>query len=203
MSPITVGIIDYGMGNHASVAHSLRDLGFRVRITKEHDSLDLVDALVIPGVGSFPAGMRALYERDLVSYIQEQARLQRPIVGICLGMQLLTSGSNEYGYTAGLDLIPGDIVPFADDGWHIGWNRLECPVNDPLLTPSDGQTFYFNHSFHYQGPVEYQVAVARHTSAFIAAIRSGSVVGVQFHPEKSQAAGKELLKNLITGLIYT
>ncbi len=202
MSIITIGIVDYGMGNHASVAHSLRDIGFRVRISKEPAELDLVDALVLPGVGGFPAGMSALYERGLVTYLQEQARLQRPIAGICLGMQLLASASHEHEYTAGLDLIPGEIVPFADHGWHIGWNTLECVGNNPLLTASDGQAFYFNHSFHYQGPAEYQVAVARHPSAFAAAIRRGSVVGVQFHPEKSQAAGKELLKNLITGLVY-
>lgn len=202
MSIITVGIVDYGMGNHASVAHSLRDIGYKVRISKEHAELDLVDALILPGVGGFPAGMSALYERGLVAYLQEQALLQRPIVGICLGMQLLASASHEYEHTAGLDLIPGEIVPFTDHGWHIGWNNLECVGNDPLLTASDGQVFYFNHSFHYQGPVEYQIAVARHPAAFTAAIRRGSVVGVQFHPEKSQVAGKELLKNLITGLVH-
>lgn len=202
MSIITIGIVDYGMGNHASVTHSLRDIGFRVRISKEPAELDLVDALVLPGVGGFPAGMSALYERGLVAYLQEQARLQRPIIGICLGMQLLASASHEHEYTAGLDLIPGEIVPFADHGWHIGWNTLECMGNYPLLTSSDGQAFYFNHSFCYQGPAEYQVAVARHPSAFAAAIRRGSVVGLQFHPEKSQAAGKVLLKNLVMGLVH-
>lgn len=190
------------MGNHASVAHSLRDIGFRVRISKDAEELDLVDALVLPGVGAFPSAMRALHERGLVTYLQEQARIQRPLVGICLGMQLLTSASYEHEYTVGLDLIPGEIVPFADHhGVHIGWNTLECTQNDPLLTPSDGQAFYFNHSFYYQGPIEYQVAVTRHPSAFAAAIRRGSVAGVQFHPEKSQAAGKVLLRNIIMGLL--
>lgn len=202
MKIITIGIIDYGMGNHASVAHSLRDIGFRVRITKETADLDLVDAMVLPGVGAFPAAMRTLHERGLVAYLQEQARLQRPLVGICLGMQLLASSSDEHEYTLGLDLIPGEIVPFADHGVHIGWNTLECTHNDPLLISSDGQAFYFNHSFYYQGPTEYKVAVTRHPSAFAAAIRRGSVVGLQCHPEKSQAAGKALLKNLITGLVH-
>lgn len=200
MKIITIGIIDYGMGNHASVAHSLRELGFRVRISKEPAQLDLVDALVLPGVGAFPAAMGALYERGLVAYLQEQARLQRPLIGICLGMQLLASASYEHEYTVGLDLIPGEIVPFADHGGHIGWNTLECTQNDPLLISSDGLAFYFNHSFHYQGPVEYQVAVTRHPSEFASVIRRGSVIGLQFHPEKSQAAGKALLKQLILGL---
>jgi glutamine amidotransferase len=198
---ITIGIIDYGMGNHASVVHSLRDLGFRVRVTKEIAELDATDALLLPGVGAFPVAMRNLHERGLVTYLQEQARLQRPLVGICLGMQLLASASYEHGYTAGLDLIPGEIKSFTDHGVHIGWNTLECTQNDPLYTSSDGQGFYFNHSFYFDGPSEYQVAVARHPSAFAAAIRRGSVTGVQFHPEKSQTAGKALLKNLITGLV--
>jgi imidazole glycerol phosphate synthase glutamine amidotransferase subunit len=202
MSLGTIGVVDYGMGNHASIVNTLRDIGFRVRVSKEPAELDLVNALVLPGVGGFPAGMNALHERGLVAYLQEQARLERPIVGICLGMQLLGSASNEYKYTVGLDLIPGEIVPFADHGWHIGWNKLECVGSDPLLTSCDGCEFYFNHSFCYQGPAEYQVAVARHPSAFAAVIRRGSIVGIQFHPEKSQEKGRELLKNLITGLVH-
>jgi len=202
VSYTTVGIIDYGMGNHASVTHSLRDLGFRVQVSAEVEVLNGTDVLLLPGVGAFPAAMQALHQRGLVGYLQEQARTQRPILGICLGMQLLASASDEHEYTAGLDLIPGEIVVFADHGWHIGWNTLECTQQDPLVQPSDGQAFYFNHSFHYQGPTEYQVATARHPSAFAAVIRRGSVVGLQFHPEKSQIAGKVLLKNLIAGLVH-
>lgn len=202
MSYTTVGIIDYGMGNHASVAHSLRDLGYRVRVSAGIESLNGADILLLPGVGAFPAAMKALHERNLVSYLQEQAELQRPILGICLGMQLLTSASYEHEFTAGLNLIPGEVVAFADHGWHIGWNTLECTQHDPLLQPSNGQTFYFNHSYHYQGPAEYQVATARHPSAFAAVIRRDNIVGIQFHPEKSQATGKVLLKNLIAGLVH-
>ncbi|MBN1548077.1 MAG: imidazole glycerol phosphate synthase subunit HisH [Syntrophaceae bacterium] len=201
MKIITIGIVDYGMGNHASVVHSLRHLGFRVRITKEPAHLDLVDALVLPGVGAFPTAMQTLHEEGLVTYLQEQARLQRPLIGICLGMELLASVSYEYNYTAGLDLIPGEIVPFANQGWHIGWNTLECTQRNEWFQPSDGLAFYFNHSFYYEGPMEYQIAVTRHPVAFAAVIRRGSVVGLQFHPEKSQTAGKELLKNLIMGLV--
>jgi len=201
VSYTTIGIIDYGMGNHASVAHSLRDLGFRVRVSSEIDILDDTDVLLLPGVGAFPSAMQALHQHNLVVYLQEQAREQRPILGICLGMQLLASASYEHEYTVGLDLIPGEIIAFADRGWHIGWNTLECIRQDPWVQPSDGQAFYFNHSFHYQGPTEYQLATARYPSAFAAVIRRGSVVGLQFHPEKSQGAGKVLLKNLITGLV--
>lgn len=201
MKTITIGIVDYGMGNHASIVNSLRELGFRVRISKVSSELDLVDVLLLPGVGAFPAAMRALCGQGLDGYLQEQMRLQRPIVGFCLGMQLLASASYEHEYTLGLNMIPGEIVAFAGHGWHIGWNTLERMQHDPLLDPSVGQAFYFNHSFYYRGPKEYQIAVARHSEEFAAVIRCGNALGFQFHPEKSQSAGKVLLKNLITGLV--
>lgn len=202
MSQITVGVVDYGMGNHASVIHSLRDLGFRVRVSYVPEVLDASDILVLPGVGAFPAAMQALHQRGLVNYLQQQAREQRPILGFCLGMQLLTSASHEFQFTAGLDLIPGEVVPLTGAKWHIGWNTLECVNTDPLLQPSDGQAFYFNHSFCYQGPSEYQVGLSRHPEPFAAVIKRGSSMGIQFHPEKSQGAGRALLKNIIFGLTH-
>lgn len=201
MKIITIGIVDYGMGNHASVAHSLRELGYRVRISKEPSELDLVDALILPGVGAFPAAMEALYESKLVTYLKDQAHLNRPLIGICLGMQLLTTSSCENKKTDGLDLIPGEIVSFSDHRGHIGWNTLERIQDDPLLNSSDGQSFYFNHSFYYKGPSEFQIATSQHSSEFAAVIRRGNVIGLQFHPEKSQATGKALIKNIISGLV--
>jgi glutamine amidotransferase len=197
---LTIGLIDYGMGNHASVTHSLRQLGLRVRVGDTPEVLDSADVLLLPGVGAFPAAMRELHRRGLVDYLQEQARAQRPIVGICLGMQLLASASWEHEHTAGLDLVPGEIVPFADGGWQIGWNTLEVVQPDPLLLPSDGEAFYFNHSFHFRGPDEFQFARTRHATPFASIIRRGNVVGLQFHPEKSQLAGRTLLRNLMEGL---
>lgn len=202
MSYVTVGIVDYGMGNHASVIHSLRNLGFRVRVSAETEVLDNTDILVLPGVGAFPAAMQALHQRQLVGYLQQQARLMRPIVGICLGMQLLATASHEFQYTAGLDLIPGEVVALTGAKWHIGWNTLECVNPDSLLQASDGQAFYFNHSYCYQGPSEYHVGLTRHPEPVASVIRRGNVVGIQFHPEKSQGAGRLLLKNLISGLTH-
>lgn len=202
MSYITVGIVDYGMGNHASVTHSLRQLGFRVRVSAEPAVLDNADVLALPGVGAFPSAMQALSQRGLVDYLQRQAREQKPIIGICLGMQLLASASHEITYTIGLDLIPGEVVPLKKAKWHIGWNTLECVNADPLIQGSDGQAFYFNHSFCYQGAAEFQIAMSRHPDPFAAVIRRGKVIGIQFHPEKSQEAGRVLLKNLITELTH-
>ena len=200
MSNITVGIVDYGMGNHASVIHSLRNLGFRVRVSADPVVLDNTDILVIPGVGAFPAAMQSLHQRGLVDYLQQQAREQRPIIGICLGMQLLASASYEFEYTAGLDIIPGEVMPMGGAKWHIGWNTLECVIPESSLELSNGEAFYFNHSFCYQGSREYQVGLSRHPDPFASVIRNGNAVGIQFHPEKSQEAGRVLLKNLILEL---
>jgi glutamine amidotransferase len=200
MSQLTIAVVDYGMGNHASVVNSLRDLGFRVRVSAELALLDSADILVLPGVGAFPAAMRALHERGLVDYLQQQARKRRPMVGICLGMQLLTNASHEFQYTTGLGIIPGEFVPLSEIKWHIGWNTLECVPSDSLIRASDGQAFYFNHSFRYQGPTEYQIGLSRHPGPFASVIRRTNVVGIQFHPEKSQEAGRVLLKNIVLGL---
>jgi glutamine amidotransferase len=200
MSRITVGVVNYGMGNHASVVHCLRNLGFRVRIGASSAELDQADLLVLPGVGAFPAAMTSLHELGLASYLQEYAHSGRPLIGICLGMQLLTTMSYEHMGTAGLNLIPGDIVPFPKNGAHIGWNTLEISSQNSAWSSSDGEVFYFNHSFYYKGPKDYQVATTRNPSAFAPAIQLGRIVGLQFHPEKSQASGRKLLLNLISGL---
>lgn len=197
-----VGIIDYGIGNHASVANCLRELGLRVRTSDQPAVLDSADVLLLPGVGAFPSAMQELHRRGLVDYLQEKSREMRPIVGICLGMQLLASASREHGYTVGLDLVPGEIVPFEDGRCHIGWNTLEVMQSDLLLMPSDGQAFYFNHSFVYRGPEEFQIARTRHSMPFASVIRRGNTIGVQFHPEKSQLAGRAMLRNLVKGLAH-
>lgn len=195
-------MVDYGVGNHASVANSLRKLGYRVKVGTAPALLDTTDLLVLPGVGAFPVAMQALHRCELVHYLREQARAGRPLLGICLGMQLLATGSHEHGYTTGLDLIPGEIHQMADARWHIGWNVLECVDHDALLRASHGRHFYFNHSYVYHGPAGYRIGVARNPAPMAAVIRRDNVVGVQFHPEKSQAAGQALLRDVIEGLVH-
>lgn len=198
----TIGLVDYGIGNHASVGQCLRKLGYRVRLSAQPALLDEADVLVLPGVGAFKPAMQALHERGLVSYLRAQARAHRPIIGICLGMQLLATSSEERGHTPGLDLIPGQIHQMPDERWHIGWNAVECVGGDPLLLPSHNRYFYFNHSYVYHGPASSTVAVSRLSTPLASVIRQGNVVGLQFHPEKSQAAGQALLTNVIEGLAH-
>jgi len=201
MSRVVVGVVDYGLGNHASLIHCLRDLGFRVHLSADTTELNRTDILILPGVGTFPAAMQGLQRLNLIGYIQKQAGRHHPVVGICLGMQLLTSFSHEIELTAGLDLIPGVVVAIPKGKWHIGWNTLVCTNGDPLFQLSDGLDFYFNHSYCYFGPENYQVCVTHFPTPFSSVIRRGNVVGIQFHPEKSQDAGKELLRSVIMGLV--
>jgi glutamine amidotransferase len=202
MSFLTVGIVDYGMGNHASVAHTLRGLGFRVRISDEASALRPTDVLLLPGVGAFPSAMEELHKRGLTGYLREEAALGRPLVGICLGMQLLATRSLEIRPTEGLGLIPGEIVPLPKGEWHIGWNTMECKGPDELLGPGHGRDFYFNHSYYFQGDEGFIAATTRQPRVVPAVLRNRNVLGIQFHPEKSQHAGKELLSALIKGLAH-
>jgi glutamine amidotransferase len=202
MSFITVGVIDYGVGNHASVVNSLKRLGFRLRVSADPGTLDQADILLLPGVGAFPVAMFALKEKGLDQYLISAKAKGKPIIGICLGMQLLTSGSQEFGYTKGLDLIPGEIVPFKDSKWHIGWNAIATDPSNVLFGKSNGREFYFNHSYYYQGPEKYHAAQALEKETFVCAIKKDKVVGIQFHPEKSQFAGLEFLETLITELTH-
>lgn len=201
MNRKTIGIVDYGVGNHTSVLRTFQILGQRCRVTNDLEILAAADILVLPGVGAFPSAMAALHQFGLVDFLCELARQGKPIIGLCLGMQLLVDESLEHGTTAGLGLIPGTVRHLSSMDWHIGWNSLEMVRPDPIMSPSDGEPFYFNHSYVLDVPDAYQAAVSRvKKSCFTAAVRRGNVVGLQFHPEKSQTAGKELLARLVEGL---
>ncbi len=198
MSRRIIGIIDYGAGNLSSVQRAFHMLGHRCWISADVSTLDAADLLVLPGVGAFPHAMANLVGRGLDQYVKASVRQGRPFLGICLGMQLLVDRSSENGLTAGLGLIPGEVEALRHG--HIGWNSLETVSDDPMFLPSDGQSFYFNHNYQVTVPDEYCVAIARHHGHVVSAIRRGRVAGLQFHPEKSQAAGRVLLSAIIEGL---
>ena len=200
MSAITIGIVDYGMGNHASVTHSLHDIGFRVRVSKHPEKLDRVDALILPGVGAFPAAMKALSERELVTYLQEQVKLNRPLIGICLGMQLLFERSDE-GDTPCLGILgntvvqlraaPGVTIP------HMGWNAVSIRRPAPIFTdlPSDSY-FYFVHSYYaVAADTDVVAGETPYPDPFCSVVWRDNVYATQFHPEKSQRDGLRILAN--------
>lgn len=199
MKPI-IGIIDYGLGNQASIYHTLRDLNYHARITSDQSVLSQSDLLLLPGVGAFSCAMESLVQRNLEDYLKNEAKKGRAILGICLGMQLLTESSSEYGVTKGLGLVPGSCVSFEDGIPHIGWNEVVELSSENKWIDAKQNNFYFNHSYYYEGPEKYKLAQSFFTQDFASIIRNENVVGIQFHPEKSQIAGRFLLKRIIEDL---
>ena len=197
-------IVDYEFGNQSSLQSSCRQLGYRATISKDPAILDQSDLLLLPGVGAFPGAMENLHRLGLAQYLQNASQKGRGIIGICLGMQILTEHSSELGNTSGLGLIPGEVVPIGTNEWHIGWNNLESKSGNKLMEQSHGEVMYFNHSFCYRGPEEYISAVCRKyrsSEPIVAAIHRDHLIGLQFHPEKSQKAGLRLLERAIKELI--
>ena len=200
MSRKFVGIVDYGMGNHASVKHCLQKLGHRVTISREQEILNKSDLLILPGVGAFPAAMKALHKYGLVNFIKKVAQSEKPIIGICLGMELLATSSLEQEYTHGLDLIKGEVKPLPNKKWHIGWNTVNVINNFKDFKIIDGSSFYFNHSYHFKASKNETLALAYNKEKIAAIVRRKNIVGLQFHPEKSQHAGIKLFQILIKEL---
>jgi imidazole glycerol phosphate synthase glutamine amidotransferase subunit len=144
--------------------------------------------------------MDHLARTGLGQFVKERSQSGQPLIGLCLGMQLLMDESVEHQRTAGLGLIPGRVVPLEDGSWHIGWNTIENISGDTLLQSSDGQAVYFNHSYVVETSAKHHLCRTRFATYFASGVRRKGVVGLQFHPEKSQAAGREILHGLIEGL---
>ncbi len=194
----TVAVVDYGMGNRRSVEKAFEHVGAAVRVTGDHDAIRNADAVVVPGVGAFPEAMRRLSAAGLDRVIEERAADGAPVLGICLGMQLLFEGSAEHEGAAGLGLLPGEVTALeAPKLPHIGWNRvaLERPS---ALTQGLGEAaaFYHVHSFAAVAADEGDVlGRGEYGEAFPSIVERGNVFGVQFHPEKSSRDGLALLAN--------
>lgn len=194
-----ITIIDYGAGNLFSVQNALNYLGVENRISSRAEDIISADKLILPGVGAFPDAMKMLDEAGLTDVIKEQAKL-KPLMGICLGMQMLFDKSYEFGETAGLGLIPGtvELMHPADDLVipHIGWNALEknepCALIDGV---NEGDYVYFVHSFAAVTDSKNVAAYCDYGMKVPALVTSGKVYGCQFHPEKSGKTGLTILKN--------
>jgi imidazole glycerol-phosphate synthase subunit HisH len=196
----TIGIVDHGMGNRRSVEKALERVGARVALTADHDVLRAADGLVVPGVGAFAAAMRAMRELGLDELVVERAAQGTPVLGLCLGMQLLFESSTELGGDRGLGLLPGEVVALEAPGLkvpHIGWNEVAFAHEAPLLEGLGASAaFYHVHSF-VALPADDGDVLGRgdYGGPFVSIVGRGDVYGVQFHPEKSSAAGLRLLAN--------
>lgn len=193
-----IAIIDYGMGNLHSVSNALSSLGLPYRISNDPAVLEQADGLILPGVGAFPDCMKNLQESGLVEVILEQVRNQKPLLGICLGMQVLFEKSYEVEETKGLGLLQGEIRLMKDPNVkipHIGWNRLELTQEDLLLAEDEQPFVYYVHSFYAQDYKEEDlIAYSNYGNLKIPGyVRHGHVFGMQYHPEKSGKAGLRML----------
>ena len=195
---MAIAIVDYGAGNLKSVSKALDYLGLTGRITAEPSALAAADGIILPGVGAFPDAMQRLRERGLDTALREQAAAGKPLLGICLGMQLLAEESSEVRPTPGLGLIPGrvDRIQTAEKLPQIGWNSLRLTHPNALTQDlRDGDYVYFVHSYMFYAGQEADVAAVTDYGATVTAmVARGAVFGCQFHPEKSGEVGLQILK---------
>ena len=193
-----IGIVDYGVGNLMSVSNALSFLGLESRITCDTDDLERSNAIILPGVGAFPDAADKLRTQGLDKLIVAQSE-KKPILGICLGMQLLFERGEEVRPCRGLGFVKGSVekIPTELKLPHIGWNSLSFPNQSPLFAGIDaGAYVYFVHSFCGKAEDPSQViAVTDYGAPVVAAVQSGNVFGTQFHPEKSGDVGMQILKN--------
>ena len=202
-----IAIVDYGVGNLFSLSSSVQSLGAEVCVTGRAQDLRAASHILLPGVGAFADAMAQLEGTGLIPVLKEEAA-RKPLLGICLGMQLLFEKSYEYGEHTGLGLIPGSVCPLADDLRdpalkvpHIGWNALQIVPDrqaDPLFRyVRSGEYVYYVHSYYAKDCAASTLAVSDYSIPVTGAVRSGLVYGTQFHPEKSGDTGLRLLKAFV------
>jgi glutamine amidotransferase len=194
-----IAVLDYGMGNLRSVARAVERVGGRPEVTADPRAASRADALVLPGVGAFGACVANLRAAGLDEAVLDLARRGRPVLGVCLGLQVLFEESEE-SPGRGLGLFPGRVrrLPGAVKVPHMGWNEVRWVADHPLVRGlPTGSYFYFVHSYAADPAREHTVGVAEHGREFAAAVARGSVMGTQFHPEKSGEAGLALYEAFV------
>lgn len=198
-----IAILDYGLGNLGSIANMLKVIGERAKISNSANQIENADGIILPGVGAFDAGMQKLNDSGLTAVIKNYALSGRPVLGICLGMQLLGDKSEE-GHLPGLSLIPFECIRFKLDDSdlkipHMGWDIVNFKQEHPFLNGLVGtQRYYFVHSYHAVCKDESNILMTcDYGYEFTSAVVNGNVIGVQFHPEKSHDFGLNLFSNFV------
>ena len=196
-----IAIIDYGVGNLFSLKSSLREIGAEAVVTSDEEVIAEADRIILPGVGAFEDAARKLRDSGMADVVKREAAAGKPMMGICLGMQLMLDVGYEYGVHEGLGLIKGSVRPIADvipEGYkipHIGWNLLKFKRESPLFKYiKEDDYVYFVHSYYAAECDESVIAVTEYGAELTAAVANGNVYGCQFHPEKSGEVGMNILK---------
>jgi glutamine amidotransferase len=200
-----VGIVDYNMGNLASIINAFELIGADIRVEKEPEKLKEYDKLILPGVGAFGDAMEHLRERGMDSAIKEYASSGKPLLGICLGMQLLFESSQEFGDHRGLGLIEGEVIAFDKSKFdhklkvpHMGWNELFVQKETPLFKNLQEEFYiYFVHSYHVVCDDRYSIGKTYYGYEFVSAVNRDNIYGIQPHPEKSHSVGLRIIENFI------
>ncbi|EAF0969833.1 imidazole glycerol phosphate synthase subunit HisH [Listeria monocytogenes] len=191
-------IIDYDTGNTKSISKALDFIGLQNKISSDTTEISQADGVILPGVGAYPEAMKELTRRGLDKTLKEIAATGKPILGVCLGMQLLLESSNEHSFTKGLGLIPGHVEKLPEKPKfavpHMGWNQLEIKRTTPLTKQLDREYVYYVHSYYANCPEEYIIATSGYSIEVPGMINNGNIYGAQFHPEKSGKIGLEILK---------
>lgn len=197
---MAIGIIDYGMGNLKSVSNALDFLGADHFVSNNYDELSKASKLILPGVGAFKDAIELINAKSFDKLLEEAKKENKPILGICLGMQLMFDRSSEFGDHKGLSLIKGNIVKFDIDLKvpHMGWNKLNIKKEAPLFKDLPEESYvYFVHSFHLETDEDVVSATTCYGKEIQVAAQVGNIYALQFHPEKSGDVGLQILKNFI------
>jgi glutamine amidotransferase len=195
-----IAIADYGIGNLGSVSKAFRGAGAEVQLTGDPEALARADALVLPGDGAFAATIAEVERRGLVPVLRQTVAAGKPLLGICIGMQILFEESEEHGVHRGLGFLPGRVRRFEGElpVPHMGWNVLRARRAHPILDGvPDGSYVYFVHSYYCDAPQDVVIASSDYGREFPAVVGRGSVLGVQFHPEKSQEVGLRMVASFV------
>lgn len=197
-----IALIDYGIGNLRSVQKALEHVGADVQLTENAATILAAEKVVLPGVGAFGDGMKGLRARGLAEVVREVVARRKPLLGICVGMQVLFEASEELGEHAGLGILPGRVKRFSSSlnlkVPQTGWNKIAPCIENPLLAGLPrGAYAYFNHSYYCEAYTEHTLATTDYGGAYASVVGRGNVYGIQFHPEKSQHVGLLLLKNFV------
>jgi len=200
-----IGIVDYNMGNLASVINAFKRVGVKIEVQSDPSKLDQYEKLILPGVGAFGDAMEHLRSNGMDEAVKAFAASGKPLMGICLGMQLLFESSEEFGPNVGLGLIPGKVVAFDEAAFdhpkkvpHMGWNELFVQKETPIFKGLPKAFYlYFVHSYHAVCDDKYAIGKTYYGYPFVSAVRNGNIYGIQPHPEKSHENGLKIIENFI------